>query len=206
MAEIQYSIVERTQISDDQLNELVDLCTESFGKDNRDLIVLQTLAGGREETKKKAFYKLVWSTGKLFVAVRDGSTELLGAAVWYKPRETPDETLSAQDASWPDLVAWKKEAAEILKDVNKSGQNIAPWYLNLIAVHPKYQGLGIGRALIEDGRRQSNGAELLLHASNEHNVQIYTRLGFTLQKSTFVRGPYGNFTMYLLAMPPPPSP
>ncbi|KAJ8087242.1 hypothetical protein PM082_006072 [Marasmius tenuissimus] len=71
----------------------------------------------------------------------------------------------------------------------------------MIAVHPEYQGLGIGRALIEDARRKSNGAEISLHASNEQNVRFYNKLGFTLIEKTHIRGPYGDFTYHLLVIP-----
>ncbi|KAF9266076.1 hypothetical protein L218DRAFT_956466 [Marasmius fiardii PR-910] len=205
MMKLQYSIVELAQPSDEQLDELVDLCMASFKSDDEDISRL-TLVGSNEETRTKAFFKAVVSTGKVVVAMENGSTKLLGVAAWHKPREK-EVTNNVNDAAWPDLVAWKKEAADLLKE-KPAGQNhgsSVPWYLHLLAVHPKYQGLGIARAIIEDARKQSNGTELSLHASKDYNIPIYERLGFKLQKSTFIRGPYGNFTMHLLVMLAPGS-
>ena len=62
--------------------------------------------------------------------------------------------------------------------------------IDLIAVHPEVQGLGVGTALVCDflGLAQANGAlpQVGTQAANTSAVRFYERLGFTLTKATYV--------------------
>ena len=57
------------------------------------------------------------------------------------------------------------------------------WFISNVAVHPEYQGRGIGRQLMEAalaGIRHQGGRQAVLQvrADNEHAQRLYRRLGF----------------------------
>ncbi|KAJ6501620.1 hypothetical protein C8R47DRAFT_234094 [Mycena vitilis] len=77
------------------------------------------------------------------------------------------------------------------------------WYLNLLAVDPEHQRLGVARALIDTVRRKAGRSELTLAATNEMNVSIYRRMGFAVRGSMIMSGPQGEFPVFVLSQPGP---
>ena len=51
-------------------------------------------------------------------------------------------------------------------------------YLCDVAVHPEYQGRGLGKAIIQELVRRSKGHKKIILYTNPRNVGFYSRLGF----------------------------
>lgn len=64
------------------------------------------------------------------------------------------------------------------------------WYLGIIATHPSYAGRRYGRALLTAGVREARRAGLpaYLETTNPHNVDLYSRAGWTTTDKTEVAG------------------
>ncbi len=59
------------------------------------------------------------------------------------------------------------------------------YYLPFMAVEPRYQGMGLGSAILEATLRRIDdaGAAAYLENSNPKNTRLYERVGFALQKN-----------------------
>ena len=77
---------------------------------------------------------------------------------------------------------WQKLSGRLLADLSSSLKKTC-LLLDNIAVHPDYQGLGIGRALLEradaEALCQGYGAlRLYTHETMTENIALYTRNGW----------------------------
>lgn len=103
-----------------------------------------------------------------------------GAAIWYPPG------ISVSDAAFEDFktLACHPEKLDTYANVAERCDTFRPkgahWTLELIAVDPASQGLGIGRALIEFGleRCDRSGLPVFLPSTNRANLPFNSRLGF----------------------------
>ncbi|EEB87609.1 hypothetical protein MPER_14990, partial [Moniliophthora perniciosa FA553] len=94
--------------------------------------------------------------GKLFVAIEDASQKIMGTAAWWGPSGKKAD-LNPEEELWPDVAKFQADSVKMLEERVTTGPNgeiNIPWYLNVLAVDPSYQKLGIGRALIEEAQQQ----------------------------------------------------
>uniref|UniRef100_A0A0W0FLT8 N-acetyltransferase domain-containing protein n=1 Tax=Moniliophthora roreri TaxID=221103 RepID=A0A0W0FLT8_MONRR len=197
-----YSILELKEPTASQLSDTVQLTAHSI-----DDIALQTLAGGNDPGHIVAFFRAVIQAsarnGKLFVAIEDASQKIMGTAAWWGPGSERADPKPEKEL-WPDVAKFQADSVKMLEEcvtAGPNGETNIPWYLNILAVDPSYQKLGIGRALIEEAQQQAHGADIMLHCSSQENIRIYTKLGFALKERIEIRGPYGEFEMSFMVLP-----
>ena len=125
--------------------------------------------------------------------------EVIGLAVWNPPRrlwrkeghfdywirrclELKD---TIEDWLWPP--SWYKGnlKMEYQREVSKKKEQILrasereTWYLDVLAVHPKFQGRGIGGTLLDWGLQQAEkSGEKMYLESTEIGVPLYVSRGF----------------------------
>jgi len=104
-----------------------------------------------------------------------------------------------------EVQQWWNE--RFLVDQPKSSQQLIgknllkkAWQLELLAIDPKYQGKGIGSALVRDGQRRifAEKKPIYLDTQKESNIPFYQRLGFILhghQEFTSIDGRFSLFCM-----------
>lgn len=66
-------------------------------------------------------------------------------------------------------------------------EELSPWRLRGMAVHPEAQGLGIGRRLLEKAEvlLREKGATLLWFNARESAFGFYSRLGYSIRSEMF---------------------
>lgn len=107
-----------------------------------------------------------------------------GAASWIPPGST--EAIHRVDAATRarlDELSDDPVAHERFWDWIWSHLPDEPmWFLDVLAVHPDHQGLGIGRELLRFGLDQARdvGLPAMLDTSNERNVSYYESFGFVV--------------------------
>lgn len=70
------------------------------------------------------------------------------------------------------------------------------WNLATLGVHPGSAGKGLGSAIISEGLRQIHGSGSVgLETSDERNVQLYERHGFTITATTRIPGGPAVYSM-----------
>lgn len=76
------------------------------------------------------------------------------------------------------------------------------WYIHTLMVKSKFQGQGIGKALINivRGKASLNGETLALSTTTDVNAVIYQRMGFQLLDKRIMPGPWGEYPLYILSM------
>ncbi|KAF8075299.1 hypothetical protein FPV67DRAFT_1728420 [Lyophyllum atratum] len=143
--------------------------------------------------------------GEMFIA-EDASNKVIGAIIWFGPgREMYDsddqrklalgplmEHFPAEAKEWyastgPKMEAFKKRVFGDLAQTE--------WYLQRIGVHPDWQGKGVGTALIEHGRKLTDGHGIALQAVEPVNVSYYEHLGFKKRGHIDVQALHGDFTV-----------
>lgn len=110
-----------------------------------------------------------------------------GAAVWLPPDATA-AFAEADEATRPAIAALTTDGGKRYDAfwdwLNTHIPDEPVWFLDQIAVEPKRQGEGIGRALIEHGlaMSQAAGQGAYLETGNELNVAYYERFGFRVHE------------------------
>ncbi|KAJ8087241.1 hypothetical protein PM082_006071 [Marasmius tenuissimus] len=88
MTKVSYTLVELDKPTDEQLNELASLLQTAFHSED-DRSVIATLAGG--PGKEGKFHRSVIAAGRIVVAMKDESNQIIGCAIWYKPKENEEQ-------------------------------------------------------------------------------------------------------------------
>lgn len=65
------------------------------------------------------------------------------------------------------------------------------WYLELIAVHPAYQGRGLGNMMMKRLLAEVDNP-VVLECTSEQNISFYEKHGFKLIKSSQLKDPKGS--------------
>ena len=122
------------------------------------------------------------ATGSLAVA-HNGAFRIgngIGTVFCLPPRVEVEETLLSEvltsglsDADQSSMGQLGEKSAQLRPDEEH-------WYLPMIGVDPRYQGLGLGTLLMETACRHFDKASLpaFLESSNPGNVPLYQRFGF----------------------------
>jgi ribosomal protein S18 acetylase RimI-like enzyme len=108
------------------------------------------------------------------------AADLTGTALWLPPGVSPDG--EAVDRIFRD-TAKPEHLSDLLATFEKMGQwhpQEPHWYLAMVGVDPKAQGLGVGSALMRPAlaRCDREGALAYLETSNPRNIPLYRRFGF----------------------------
>lgn len=116
--------------------------------------------------------------GKVDV-IDDPAGGLAAAAVWFdRTHESPeipdyDNRLAALAGEWlPHFHA--------LDELFDKHHPVDPhWHLAFLAVHPGHQRRGLGGALMDSTHQDLGTAPVYLEATNEDNIRLYRRYGYT---------------------------
>ncbi|KAG6847113.1 hypothetical protein H0H93_010038, partial [Arthromyces matolae] len=143
--------------------------------------------------------------GEIYLA-KDEEGKIIGGIIWYGPgREQYDsedqrkQALAPLMASLPDDVkAWFAGSVALMEEFKRKtfgDMTKTEWYLQRVGVHPDWQGKGVGTALIERGRQNTNGHAIALQAVEPANIGYYEHIGFKNKGHIDVQAPHGDFTV-----------
>ncbi|KAJ7785852.1 hypothetical protein B0H16DRAFT_1875979 [Mycena metata] len=176
-----------------QIDELVQLCLQAY--DQADTSI-RALVGGDVFLLGDFFGASlragVLGGASIYIATEATDTLIRGMALWWGPGVEAFSTTEQQafvsklsDAAqqWHKTV-YRPDFANLTERLLGPRGKLDSWYLNLLAVDPEHQKLGVARALID----AANHSELTLAATNELNVGIYRRLGFRVRGSMKMAG------------------
>ncbi|KAH8831053.1 hypothetical protein DL96DRAFT_1811981 [Flagelloscypha sp. PMI_526] len=163
-----------------------------------------------------AWVKDAAANGEVWVARRvtpddeEEKTTIMGAAMWYGPRQklfqTPEleqqcgwtEFLGKLSESsrnwWPYII---RESAAGVEDILGKDVRLNNWHLQLLGVHPDFQRRGIGRKLCEvvEQKAKKSGLLTILEAGNPNNAKhVYQdKMGYELKGVTgVINDPFGK--------------
>ena len=117
--------------------------------------------------------------GKVDVIDDPAGGGLAATAVWFdRTHDMPeipryDERIAALAGEWlPHFQA--------LDELFDKHHPVDPhWHLAFLAVHPDHQGHGLGGALMDSTHQDLGGTPAYLEATNEENIRLYRRHGYT---------------------------
>ncbi|UQU61351.1 GNAT family N-acetyltransferase [Couchioplanes caeruleus] len=120
--------------------------------------------------------------------IEDAAGGLAATAVWFdRTREMPEidayeQRLSALTGRWLPHF-------EALDEVFEKHHPEEPhWHLAFLAVHPDHQGAGLGSALMQHTHERID-VPAYLEATNEDNIRLYERHGYTRMSPFDIRLP-----------------
>ncbi|KAF2677976.1 hypothetical protein K458DRAFT_349335 [Lentithecium fluviatile CBS 122367] len=163
-------------LADEEIPTAFQILSKSFGHDapfvNNYFPAHDTPAGQTEGSKRLAawkhgspastFLKAVLSTGE------DNKECIIGFAVWTHIKQAPPAELSKVENAdvWPDeddreymTRLWSEYVIPRTRAVEESQGN-GVYVLELLAVHPDHQRLGVGAALVKWGTRAADEKRL----------------------------------------------
>ncbi|KAJ7912545.1 hypothetical protein B0H13DRAFT_2191028 [Mycena leptocephala] len=134
--------------------------------------------------------------GEVYVAETDDvEKKIVGCAVWFGPGHSMYDTENEQKHSFHPLMAtFSKDLQAWWLDVFlpkidmfvatalSPGARHNSWHLQTLAVDPEYQRKGVATRLINmvAEKARLTGTMLCLETETEINIEIYTKLGFSL--------------------------
>ncbi|MCA9607263.1 MAG: GNAT family N-acetyltransferase [Myxococcales bacterium] len=133
--------------------------------------------------------------------------DLRGICIWFAPHRYPIPTgeqmrvrataiakAMARGQAPLGLVTRALRAADLLDEAH-----IEPpyFYLQTLAVDPRFHGQGLGSSMLRECCRQADEARLpaLLETSKEMNARLYRRFGFETLRTTALEGGPPVWTM-----------
>jgi GNAT superfamily N-acetyltransferase len=118
--------------------------------------------------------------GRVDVIDRDGGG-LAGAAVWFdRSAEAPEP--EGYEGRLEALAGRYLERFQALDELFEKHHPLEPhWHLAFLAVHPDYQEHGYGSAMMRHTHAELDRAGLpaYLEATNQNNIRLYRRHGYT---------------------------
>jgi ribosomal protein S18 acetylase RimI-like enzyme len=129
--------------------------------------------------------------GAVLHTARDAQDRIVGLALWIPTRRYPLSTRSQLSQLPGSLRAihGRRGAVKIGVAYARATAPLHPkdphWYLWVLMADPKFQGRGVGSALIDDGlaRIDAEGVGAYLETNNERNIAFYQRFGFALRST-----------------------
>ncbi|KAJ4288591.1 hypothetical protein N0V90_011828 [Kalmusia sp. IMI 367209] len=156
-------------LQDSDIPTAFSMMSQSFGHDapfiNAYFISHDTPAGQAQGAKRLLAWKqsAPESTFLKAVLTQDGEEIIIGLAIWTHMVEAPPQTLEATEGAdevkeyWPDeqdrewmKILWSEYVKPRTEAVKSAGEK-GVYVLELLAVHPSYQRLGAGAALVKWG-------------------------------------------------------
>ncbi|KAG6847773.1 hypothetical protein H0H93_006073 [Arthromyces matolae] len=133
--------------------------------------------------------------GEIYLA-KDEDGKIIGGIICEDQRK---QALAPLMASLPDDVkAWFAGSVALMEEFKRKtfgDMTKTEWYLQRVGVHPDWQGKGVGTALIERGRQNTNGHAIALQAVEPANIGYYEHIGFKNKGHIDVQAPHGDFTV-----------
>jgi GNAT superfamily N-acetyltransferase len=116
-----------------------------------------------------------------------------GAAIWAPPHRWRSGLGEGVQLAIPSLRLFRSRlprSLRALQHIERHHAREPHWYLAIIGTDPRYQGLGIGSALIRavTDRCDEEGLGAYLESSKEENVPFYARHGFKVTRQLAVGG------------------
>jgi GNAT superfamily N-acetyltransferase len=116
-----------------------------------------------------------------------------GAAIWTPPEHWRSGIGEGVRLAVPSLRLFRSRLPRSLRALQQIERHHARephWYLAIIGTDPRYQGLGIGSALIRavTERCDEEGLGAYLESSKEENVPFYARHGFKVTRQLEAAG------------------
>lgn len=105
-----------------------------------------------------------------------------GAALWLPPGVEPDDAALGEVMRTTASPQSMVDGAQVMQQMASYHPHEPHWYLPLIGIDPKYQGEGLGGALLDHALEicDRDGALAYLESSNPRNVPLYQRYGFEI--------------------------
>ena len=130
--------------------------------------------------------------GKVDVIDDPAGGGLAATAVWFdRTHDMPeipryDERIAALAGEWlPHFQA--------LDELFDKHHPVDPhWHLAFLAVHPDHQGHGLGGALMDSTHQDLGGTPAYLEATNDDNIRLYRRYGYSDMIPFDIRLPDGT--------------
>jgi ribosomal protein S18 acetylase RimI-like enzyme len=125
----------------------------------------------------------------LDVSIQNGSAymsaDCCGAALWLPPGARVNETLIEKRFLETGSPAHLIDFLSTSEKMDRCHPNEPHWYLPLIGVEPKAQGLEIGGALMRHGliRCDEEKRQAYLESSNPLNIPFYLSYGFNVMEA-----------------------
>lgn len=106
-----------------------------------------------------------------------------GAALWLPPGAEPDEEELGALLQETVAPALREDVFALLGEMGTKHPRQPHWYLPLLGVDPRHQGLGLGSALLTQMLDVCDEQEVpaYLESTNERNVPFYRRHGFEVR-------------------------
>lgn len=166
------SKVDVALVSNEEIPTCVEVVSKAFGHDAPFIDIYfpnhDTPSGQAQASKRLVAWNDSGSSTFLKAIARadDGSQEyIIGIAIWTFMKEAPPAELSeAEDVEefWPDeddrefmTRLWREYVIPRTQTIKDSGGK-GVYVLELLAVHPEFQRLGAGRALVEWGTKAAD--------------------------------------------------
>jgi ribosomal protein S18 acetylase RimI-like enzyme len=139
--------------------------------------------------------------GEVWLAELDGT--VAGVACWLPPGVGP-ATSGARSArqSWfamPSVLRSSKRRVglALINEIVKHHPHEEHWYLAVLCTDPRFQGRGVGRALLEPmlARADEAGVITYLETQKESNLAYYRGHGFDMTDVVLVSGSPPVWTM-----------
>ncbi|KAL0957960.1 hypothetical protein HGRIS_000141 [Hohenbuehelia grisea] len=198
-----YTIRRIVNPTDAQIEELTDVLTEAFSADDQLKVGFGDDAPRLQRPLNKAPVVAGSLGGHLYVAESEG--KVVGVCIWFEPGREIYDSADQREAALeplqklykPEAARWLGELAPKLKKfrVDAWGETTSKdqWYLQRIGVAPKYQGQGIGSALIREIMGKTDGMKIALTTIMKANAEYYAFLGFKVMGHGSFDAPYGKF-------------
>jgi ribosomal protein S18 acetylase RimI-like enzyme len=133
--------------------------------------------------------------GRVDVIEAPDGDGFMAAAVWYDrttdlppPHEDDESRLVELAGPWIDRFAALDELFE------KNHPTEPHWHLAFLAVHPDHQHRGLGSTLMQSVHDELDAAGIpqYLEATNQNNIRLYRRTGYTDMSPFEIRLPDGT--------------
>lgn len=165
---------------------VAQILTEAFAQDPWTLGHIPAAAAGSEaaadyQRRVVREHGLVNQNIDVAVARSHNGEEILGAALWNPPHAPQQsEELEALFVSSHQLDAQRE--AEDHSLVVAARPNEAHWHLEMLAVSPGAQGLGVGSTLLRHGLQRAGQFMVSLESTTAGSRRLYERHSFRLHR------------------------
>ncbi|KAI1423426.1 hypothetical protein F5Y12DRAFT_716378 [Xylaria sp. FL1777] len=205
--------VDVTFVSDEDIPECFRIVSESFGHNEvfvDSYFPNHATPSGRVQGSNRL---MTWKNTspesvflKAVVSVEESATvkeQVVGLAVWTHMKDIPPEKLEeAENAEefWPDLndrkfmAALWKDYVKLRSQAVRDSRGNGVYVLELLAVHPDYQRLGAGTALVSWGIKASDKAQVkAVVEGTKVGRRLYEKCGFSAEIEEMLFDTGGEF-------------